>query len=93
MHAALGVGMLHGAAGTGHLLGVVPALALETTAAVLLYLGCYLVGAVVSMALFGAALGALAERGGARVVQSLMVASGVVAIAVGAWWLTAGPPI
>ena len=39
------------------------------------------------MAGFGAALGVLAQRGGARTVRNLMAASGVAAIAVGILWL------
>lgn len=90
-HAAFGVGLLHGAAGTGHLLGVIPALALPAAHAAI-YLAAYLVAAVASMAVFGGALGLLARRTGPRALRGLMAASGVAAIAVGLYWLSAGLP-
>jgi hypothetical protein len=84
-HAALGVGFLHGAAGTGHLLGVVPALALSTTDAAV-YILAYLVAAVGSMALFGAILGQIALRAGGRWMQRLMFAAGAGAVVIGVGW-------
>ena len=47
-HAAFGVGMLHGIAGSGHLFGVIPALALPTGQAVI-YLVSYLIAAIVAI--------------------------------------------
>ena len=91
-HAAFGVGMLHGAAGTGHLFGVLPALALPPAQAGV-YLGAYLVSAVVTMAGFGGALGVVARRGGPRVVRGLMGTSGLLAIAVGGIWLFNSAPL
>lgn len=85
-HAALGVGMLHGMAGSGHLFGVLPALGLPTGLAVV-YLGSYLVAAVVAMGVFAFGLGALLGRGGPIWVQRAMVASGVIAIAIGVLWI------
>ncbi len=90
-HAAFGVGLLHGAAGTGHLLGVIPALALPAAQAAL-YLAAYLVAAVISMAAFGGAMGLLAKRAGLRAMRGLMIASGVGAVAVGLYWLSTGLP-
>lgn len=84
-HAAAGVGLLHGVAGTGHLFGVVPALALPAGQAAV-YLGAYLVGAVASMGLFGGLLGQLLQRFGSLGLRRVMVASGVLAIAVGVAW-------
>lgn len=85
-HAALGVGLLHGAAGTTHVLGVLPALALSPGWAVA-YLGCYLVGAVAAMTGFAATIGGIAQVGGPAAVRSLMAASGAVAMAVGVVWI------
>ena len=84
-HAVLGVGALHGAAGTGHLFGVVPAMALSPADSAI-YLGAYLLAAVVSMALFGGLIGRIVNRGGQRSVRTLMVSSGCIAIAVGMVW-------
>ncbi|MBX2803639.1 MAG: hypothetical protein KTR31_38530 [Myxococcales bacterium] len=90
-HAAVGVGLLHGAAGAGHLYGLVPALMLPVEQ-VLVYLGAYLAAAVLSMALFGGLLARLARSGTPALLQWLMRGSGVFAIAVGLVWLSAGPP-
>lgn len=88
-HLALGAGVLHGAAGAGHLLGVLPALALPPLWAAL-YLGCYLLGAIAAMAGFAAVLGSLVSRVGPGAVRQLMVASALGAIGIGAFWLV-GP--
>lgn len=84
-HAALGIGALHGVAGTGHLFGVVPALALPPSQAGV-YLLAYLVGAVGSMGLFGSLLGRLIQRLGGRGLRQVMAGSGALAIAVGVGW-------
>ncbi len=81
----LGVGFLHGAAGTGHLFGVVPALALSVPDAAT-YILAYLFAAVGSMALFGGLLGRIAARGGSTWMRRLMVATGVGAVAIGLGW-------
>ena len=90
-HAALGVGLLHGVAGTGHLLGLVPSLALPPAEA-MVYLLAYLVAAVASMAGFGLLVGSVAERAGPGVVRAIMAGSGVLAIAVGGIWLVRSWP-
>lgn len=88
-HAAFGVGMLHGAAGTGHLFGVVPSLALPPMGAAI-YLAAYLVAAVIAMAAFGAVIGVVARRAGDRTIGRLMVAAGGAAVAVGVVWIALG---
>lgn len=85
-HAAFGVGIFHGAAGMGHLLGVVPALALPPAESAV-YLAAYLVAAVLSMAGFSFVLGQIAQRAGMRRMRGLMVAVSVFSLAVGGWWL------
>lgn len=90
-HAAFGVGVFHGAAGMGHLLGVVPALALPPTEAAV-YLAAYLLAAVVSMALFGLALAEIVRRAGRRMVRGMVLAVSVFTIVVGAWWLASTFP-
>ncbi|NOY27618.1 MAG: hydantoin utilization protein A [Oligoflexia bacterium] len=90
-HAAFGVGVFHGAAGMGHLLGVVPALALPPAEAAV-YLAAYLIAAVVSMALFGYALGEITRRAGVAVVRRMVLVASVFTLAVGAWWLATTYP-
>ena len=90
-HAALGVGFLHGMAGSGHLFGVLPALALPTGLAVV-YLGSYLVAAVVAMGGFAYLLGVLLRKGGQEWMRRIMVVSGSLAIVVGVFWIIGSWP-
>lgn len=86
-HSAAGFGLLHGAAGTGHLLGVLPTLALPTPVHAAAYVAGYLVAAVAVMGVVGAVAGrGLTDPG--RVSWALR-ASGVAAIVVGAVWIAA----
>ena len=83
---AVGLGLVHGAAGAGHVFAVLPTLALSTLDASL-YLVLYLLSAVATMALAGALAGrALADRREEvrRVVEG---ACGALASAVGAAWI------
>lgn len=84
--ASFGVGALHGTAGAGHLLPILPAAGLGWAAAAA-YLGAFVLGAALAMALAGFLLGRFAARGSARTLPRLLVGSGVVAVAVGAIWL------
>jgi hypothetical protein len=85
------VGLLHGTAGAGHVLGVLPALALPTRASALGYLIGFGLGTIVVMTLFAAFVGAagtrLAELG-SRAWSGLLGACGAASIVVGAFWLT-----
>ncbi len=85
-HAALGVGIFHGMAGGGHLFGVLPALALPTGQAIM-YLLAYLVASVIAMSAFAYGVGTLAVRSGTEWITRLMFASGVLAAAVGVFWI------
>lgn len=83
-HATLYIGALHGAAGTGHLLAVVPALGLAAYDATI-YLLAYFVAAILSMTLFGGVLGFIAN--GKR-IQFTMYASSVASVCIGVWWIS-----
>lgn len=85
-HAPLAIGLLHGVAGTGHLFGVIPAMAFAPADAVV-YLAVYAVAAVGAMAGFGGLLGRLTRLTGPRGLRGLMFGSGAVAVAVGGVWL------
>jgi len=84
--AAFSVGVLHGAAGTGHLFGVLPSLALPAAEAAA-YLVSYLVAAIMAMAGVGCILGSIGDYGGPRAILGLMGGSSVVAIGVGLLWI------
>jgi hypothetical protein len=88
-HAAFGVGVLHGAAGAGHLFGVLPSLAMPTGEAVL-YLLAYFFAAVVAMVGVGLGLGQVAAGRSTRFMRQLMRGCGLVALAVGGFWLSLG---
>ncbi len=86
-HAAMSIGALHGLAGTGHLFGVLPSLALAPVDATA-YLIAYLVAAVVSMGAVGHVTGRLAQSGGPNRVRNLLYGTSLSAVAVGSVWIT-----
>lgn len=88
--ASLAMGVLHGLAGSSHLFGVLPALAMPTRGAALLYLGGFGLGAIVGMSLFAAAVGVLARtsrRHGPHAYQRTLYACSAAALVVGGVWL------
>jgi hypothetical protein len=91
-HAAMGIGLLHGMAGSGPLFGVLPALALGTGQAIV-YLAAYLVAAVLAMSGFAHMLGRVARKGGPVLVKRLMYGSGTLALVVGVIWIAGSWPI
>ena len=91
-HALFGIGMLHGLAGTGVLVALLPSFA-DTRAGGVLFLVVFGIGTVCSMALFGAAAGEVMRRGtraNVRLERRAMIAAGVLSAAVGAFWLATG---
>jgi len=89
-HAAMGVGILHGEAGSSHFLGVLPALAFPTLRQAVAYIAAYAIGTVASMMAFGALMDVLtgrAGRNGDRAYHVLMGAASAVAAGVGAFWI------
>jgi hypothetical protein len=84
--AAFGVGTLHGTAGMGHLVGVLPAMGLPAAQAAA-YLGAFLAGAAGAMTLVGLACGTMSVNAGPRLRRSLVAAAGIGAVAIGAWWV------
>ena len=68
---------------------MLPALALPTRGAALVYIGAFGAGTVAAMTLFAAVLGAIGARTRhvAWAHRGMLVASGVVAVSVGTWWL------
>ena len=91
-HAAFGIGILHGLAGSSHFLGVLPILAFPTNAQAGAYLLAFGLGTVISMATFSSAIGWLASRcsiGGAQIYRGMMSVCSVAAMGVGLFWLWA----
>jgi Cytochrome C biogenesis protein transmembrane region len=89
-HAALGIGILHGLAGSSHFIGVLTALAFPTNAQAVAYLIAFAIGTVFSMATFSWLLGLLTSRragGSAKIYRSLMGVCAASAMAVGCFWL------
>lgn len=88
-HSALGVGALHGIAGTSHLLGVLPALLLPNHLAAVTYVVAYGVGAIASMTAFAWVWGLVANGpiSGARLQRLTLTLGSFAAVSVGCWWL------
>ena len=90
VHAAFWVGTLHGLAGTAHLVGVLPALALPTWRHTMGYLGAFAAGTIVAMTLFAAVIGFLSpgrtERG-LRAYRWALGTASVLCALVGAAWI------
>jgi ABC-type nickel/cobalt efflux system permease component RcnA len=90
-HASLGIGLLHGVAGTSHFFGVLPALALPSTLAAVCYLCGYGLGNLLAMGGFGWLMGAVsghAKRWGAFLSQVALGACSLISLAIGGIWLT-----
>jgi hypothetical protein len=89
-HAAFAVGSLHGLAGSAHLLGVLPALALPSHFTAAAYLLLFGAGSVAAMGTFASLAGWISGRpgaSGARAQSALLGLSSVIAIGVGGFWL------
>ena len=96
VHAAAGasfaMGALHGLAGSSHLFGVLPALALPTQLDAFSYLGGFGVGAVLAMTAFSTIVGAVAvsaARCGLNAYRGVLYACSFSALLVGGFWLIA----
>ena len=87
---AFAVGTVHGLAGSSHLLGVLPALALPTDAAAATYLILFGIGTVAAMAAFSSAVGWISNHRRASALRSqnaLLATCAICSMAVGAFWL------
>lgn len=86
-HASFYMGVLHGVAGSSHFFGVLPALALPTREAALLYITSFGAGTVAGMTTFAAVIGVAGMRTDGRVHRAMMLTAAVLACSVGTWWL------
>lgn len=92
-HPAFAIGTVHGLAGSSHLLGIVPALALPTNTEAAAYLLVFGLGTIAAMATFSTFIGLLAGRPAARRVKvqnALMASFSMFAIVVGGVWFCQG---
>jgi hypothetical protein len=90
--AALWIGTLHGLAGSSHLLGILPALALPSAATSIAYVAAFGLGSIAAMVAFSSVLGLAAVRltsRGTGAYQALLATFSAVSILVGGWWLLA----
>jgi ABC-type nickel/cobalt efflux system permease component RcnA len=88
-HAAFGIGLLHGLAGSSHFLGVLPILAFPSRVQALTYLLAFGTGTIASMAAFSWLMGSAAARcaeGSTRLYRRLLFSCGGAAMLVGCFW-------
>lgn len=84
------IGVLHGVAGPGAILGVLPAVEMQSWRASTLYLGSFVIASTLSMGAFAALYGELTKRMGSTaesVELGLRVFSASLSIVVGVLWL------
>ncbi|MGQ0712503.1 MAG: urease accessory protein UreH domain-containing protein [Gemmatimonadaceae bacterium] len=93
MHrAALGMGVLHGLAGTGALVIALPLAATDSAPLALAYLAAFGLGTTVAMATFGAVAAWAVRRAAHRsrsVLRATASLAAIVSVAVGVWWTLA----
>ena len=84
------IGLLHGVAGPGAILGVLPAIEMQNAKSSVLYLGSFIITSTLSMGTFAALYGEATRRLGATaesIELALSVFSAAMSIVVGATWL------
>lgn len=89
-HAAFGIGLIHGFAGSAHFLGVLPALALPTRVEAITYLLSFGLGTISAMVIFSIIVGSLSIKiasFGNKAYQGLLTTFSVAAIVLGGFWL------
>lgn len=88
-HTAFAIGTLHGLAGSSHILGILPMLALPTRTEAITYLIAFGCGTVLAMAAFSTGIGWLTHRyavNSVRIYRCLMSTCAVAAMVVGCIW-------
>jgi sulfite exporter TauE/SafE len=89
--ALLGIGLLHGLAGSGAVLILIPSAVSGSAAGSLLFLGAFALGTIVAMSVCAAVAGAImsaAARFSTSLHRGVMRLAGAASGAVGVWWLT-----
>ncbi|HZE98287.1 MAG TPA: hypothetical protein VE981_14750 [Planctomycetota bacterium] len=86
-HAAFWVGTLHGLAGTAHLVGVLPSLALPTGRETAGYLVAFAAGTIISMTAFAAIVGGCAPSRSLRAQRWGLAATSALCALTGVAWI------
>lgn len=90
--ALLGIGMMHGLAGSGALVAALPAATAQSPAQAVGYLASFGLGTIVAMAALAVALGGalrLATHRAAALQRGVVRAAAAASVAVGVWWFVA----
>lgn len=91
--ALMGIGMLHGLAGTGALVVALPLAVAGSRTGALIFLAAFGLGTILSMSLFSAAAGWLLSATttlSRNVHRAAIVLAGVLSVGVGVWWMVSG---
>lgn len=89
-HAATAVGLLHGLAGSGSAVALIPLVGFDSPASGIVYLVLFAVGTIAGMALYGLLAGVVlgrAAEGSVRLARLLARVTGVFTVAIGLVWL------
>ena len=89
-HAALGIGILHGFAGSSHFIGILPALAFSTLTQSVTYIIAFGIGTILSMGVFSTVIGLLSEKfafNNEKAYKWLLSVCSSSALLVGVFWL------
>lgn len=88
-HAPLGIGILHGLAGSSHFLGVLPALMLPTHLAAAAYILFFGIGSIIAMSIFSYLIGLFTRKVATTLpaYRGMLLSFAFLAIAVGVVWL------
>lgn len=88
-HTSLGIGLLHGLAGSSHLLAILPVVVLPGLSRAILYMVCFGVGTILAMTCFSSMIGFFVNRF-RKALNWIRVGFGTFAIVVGLFWLSMG---
>ena len=91
-HAASGLGLLQGFAGSSHLVAIIPALTLSTLGSIV-YLAAFLVGSLISMVSFVTVVSVMTKRTGSRILPFLVGFSGALSFITGIIWVHRMTPV
>jgi sulfite exporter TauE/SafE len=89
-HAVTAVGLVHGLAGSGAAVALIPLVAFDSPAYAVLYLAVFAVGTIAAMAVYGLLAGLIVgrtARSSVRLAQVLARVTGTFTVAVGVAWM------